>query len=254
MLLFDNGGPEGLSANTLEGEGYQRFTEPVRGAFDIVALDEREGKIACQGPQVNEHLPLDPSLSAFTVLTTDNDRYAKSCHPPGLKTINSLDRARDLDALRRGLGVDVVSFYGVSYGTVVGQALAELFPDTIRSMVLDSPQYPRLSTRDYLLTAAAGIEDMAHGFARWCQAPQFTRPGKGSCRTLARTVGKGVGITAKQVLDHLTGLRSLAEAGKLRDGQGRLVTPDDLTAVFQSLQYHKDSSYHLEEQAGVLAK
>ncbi|GAB3003714.1 alpha/beta fold hydrolase [Saccharothrix stipae] len=253
VLLFDNGGPDGGSADALEHDGYRKFTEPVRRAFDIVAINQREGRIACQGPRVNEQLPLDPSLSTFTVLTADNDRYAKSCRPPGLKTVDSVDRARDLDALRRGLGVDVVGFYGVSYGTVAGQAPAELFPDTVRSMVLDSPQYPRLSTRDYLVTAAAGVEDVVHGFARWCQAHQFTRPKKGSCRTLARTIGKGVGITAKHVLDHLAGLRSLAEAGELRDGQGELVTPDTLTAVFQSLHHNKDSSFSLEEQADVLA-
>ncbi len=253
VLLVDAGGPDGTSARSLEGNWYDKFTEPVRDAFDIVAIDEREGRITCQGPRLNDELPPAPDHGAFHLLASDNDRYARSCRPAGLKEVDSLDRARDLDALRRGLGVDVVSFYGVSYGTVAGQALAELFPGTVRSMVLDSPQYPRLSTRDYLITAAAATEDVAHGFARWCQAHQFARPMKGSCRTLARVIRKGLGITAEQVLDHLARLRSLAEAGKLRDDQGKPVSPDELTGVFSTLHLYQDNPGYLEQQAGTLA-
>ncbi|MFJ6671492.1 alpha/beta fold hydrolase [Actinosynnema sp. NPDC091369] len=170
-----------------------------------------------------------------------------------MRTIDSPDRARDLDALRRGLRVDAVDFYGVSYGTVTGQALVELFPGTVRSMVLDSPQLSRLSTRDYLLTAAAGTEDTAHGFAAWCQAHQAAPPGQGSCRALARVIGRSTPITAQQVLLHLGRLRLPAEAGRLRDAGGTPVTPDDLTNAFSFLYPGKDSPAWLEGQARTLA-
>jgi pimeloyl-ACP methyl ester carboxylesterase len=254
VLLVDAGGPEGTSADSLEGDWYDKFTKPVRAAFDIVAINERESQVRCQGPRVNAELPLAPEPGVFDTLTADNDRYARSCRPDVLLTINSLDRARDMDALRRGLGVDAVRFFGVSYGTVAGQALAELYPATIRAMVLDSPQRPRLSTRDYLVSAAAGTEEVVHGFARWCLAHWMARPRHGSCRNLARAIGPGGPITAERVIAHLRELAAAAEAGKLTDDQGDLVTPDVLTRLFSLFYARKDDSLHLEAQADTLAR
>ncbi|WP_433263427.1 alpha/beta fold hydrolase [Actinosynnema sp. CS-041913] len=247
VLLADAGGPHGNSAQSLSGNEYhswyKNFTEPVREAFDIVAINEREGQIKCEGHQLGPKPPLAPERDTFDRVTADNERYAAGCRPEALRRINSLDRARDLDALRRALGVVRVSFYGVSYGTVVGQVLADRYPGNIRSMVLDSPQYPRLSTRDYLVSAAAGIEDIAHGFARWCEAHQ-----EGQCRSLARVVGAGGAITTEQVIDHLRKLSALAEQGKLKG-----VTPDEVTQTFNYLNPLKDIPGKLAALADTLA-
>lgn len=252
VLLADAGGPRGGSAGALRGSWYEQFTKRVRDAFDIVAIDERESGIVCQGPQLSAALPLAPEVGTFDALVADNVRYAASCRPAALKTIDSLDRARDLDALRRGLGVDAVGFFGVSYGTVTGQALAELFPGTIRAMVLDSPQYPRLSTQDYLVTAAAGAEDVARGFAGWCAAHQDDQPEQGSCRSLARVIGTGR-VTAERVVVHLRRLLTLAEAGVLVDDRGGTVTADALSAAFFGLLHPQDLPFHLGERADALA-
>ncbi|MET7738067.1 alpha/beta fold hydrolase [Streptomyces sp. NPDC005402] len=39
---------------------------------------------------------------------------------------------RDMDAIRSGLGEQRISYYGVSYGTLIGQQYAELYPSRIR--------------------------------------------------------------------------------------------------------------------------
>ncbi|TQM78859.1 TAP-like protein [Saccharothrix saharensis] len=254
VLLVDQGGPNGMSADSLRESWYEQFTAPVRAAFDIVAVNQRENAVHCEPPQVSNTLPLAPDPGTFDDFVADNVRYAESCRPESLWTIDSLDRARDLDALRRGLGVDRVSYYGVSYGTVAGQALAELHPTTIRSMVLDSPQYPRLGTADYLVSAAAGIEDIAHGFAGWCQAHWATPPDRGSCRKLVRAIGAGGGITARRVLTHLRNLRAWAEAGKLYGINGGPVGPDDLTGLFSTMHLGKDDPQFLEGRANTLAQ
>ncbi len=51
--------------------------------------------------------------------------------------VDSVDTARDMDRIRQALGLAAISFYGLSYGTVLGTAYASLFPHRLRSMVLD---------------------------------------------------------------------------------------------------------------------
>lgn len=48
-----------------------------------------------------------------------------------------INAARDLEALRIGLGVDQFNVYGVSYGTRVSLVFERLFPDSVRSLILD---------------------------------------------------------------------------------------------------------------------
>jgi pimeloyl-ACP methyl ester carboxylesterase len=48
------------------------------------------------------------------------------------------DMARDMDSIRTALGQHQISYYGVSWGTYLGQVYATLFPQRVRRMVLDS--------------------------------------------------------------------------------------------------------------------
>ena len=43
-----------------------------------------------------------------------------------------------MDSIRAALGQQQISYYGVSYGTYLGQVYATMFPQRIRRMVLDS--------------------------------------------------------------------------------------------------------------------
>ena len=54
-----------------------------------------------------------------------------------LDHITTADTARDLDALRRLVGDDKLTYVGLSYGTMIGQTYVNLFPDRVRAMVLD---------------------------------------------------------------------------------------------------------------------
>src|SRR5207302_6828352 len=66
------------------------------------------------------------------------------------------------------LGVPKISYYGVSYGTLIGQEYAELFPDRVRAMVIDSNMDHSLSTTPFLLTEAATDEGSFDQFEAWC--------------------------------------------------------------------------------------
>ena len=54
-----------------------------------------------------------------------------------LDHISTADTARDLDALRRLVGDDKLTYVGLSYGTMIGQTYVNLFPGRVRAMVLD---------------------------------------------------------------------------------------------------------------------
>jgi pimeloyl-ACP methyl ester carboxylesterase len=54
-----------------------------------------------------------------------------------LSAFNSLENARDVEDVRVALGYDAYNFYGVSYGTELGQFLMRLRPPQLRSVVLD---------------------------------------------------------------------------------------------------------------------
>ena len=55
-----------------------------------------------------------------------------------LSAFNSLENARDADAVRAALGYQQFNFYGVSYGTELGQFLMRERPQYLRSVVLDA--------------------------------------------------------------------------------------------------------------------
>ena len=51
---------------------------------------------------------------------------------------NTIENARDVHALRLALGIDQWNVWGISYGTILGQAYIKEDPEGIRAIVLDS--------------------------------------------------------------------------------------------------------------------
>ena len=71
--------------------------------------------------------------------------YAKDCRKNGkiLKHMTTVDSAKDMEVLRRALGVKKINFYGFSYGTYLGQVYSTLYPDRVRRQVFDSNVNPQ---------------------------------------------------------------------------------------------------------------
>ena len=60
-----------------------------------------------------------------------------------LKHMTSLDTVKDMEIIRIALGTVQINFYGLSYGTYLGQLYGTLYPTRVRRMVLDSNVDPR---------------------------------------------------------------------------------------------------------------
>ena len=67
--------------------------------------------------------------------------------------------ANDIVAVMDALAIDEADFYGDSYGTFVGQVLAGLYPNRLRSIILDSAHYVKNSR----VTALARFPHSAKG-------------------------------------------------------------------------------------------
>ena len=65
--------------------------------------------------------------------------YAQACKTsagfPLLEHMTTLDNARDLDSIRRALGVEKVSYWGTSYGTYLGQVFMTQYPQHVDKVI-----------------------------------------------------------------------------------------------------------------------
>jgi pimeloyl-ACP methyl ester carboxylesterase len=172
VLVVDPGGPGGSAAEfALSG----LFSPEVRARFDIVGVDQRGtgGSLAIRcadlmagGPSI---YPEDEA--GFTALLRHNENVLARCRERSGPVFDHADGAtvaQDLDAARRALGERKISYFGLSYGTVFGQAYAEKFGGKLRAMVLDSVVDHSVDARRFVGDRAAAADDSFREFAKWC--------------------------------------------------------------------------------------
>ncbi|WP_165974778.1 alpha/beta fold hydrolase [Nonomuraea deserti] len=173
-LLTNPGGPGNSGVNDiLRSSG---FSKDVRRRFDIVSYDPRgvgrSGSVTCSASVYNR-MPYEVMTSQ-----ADHDKWIafdKRLHAdcrkltgPLYDHIDSANVARDMDAIRAALGDDKLTSYGVSYGTLAQQMYAELFPNRVRAMVLDSNMDHSLNAKAFQVSEAAAVQDSFDEFVAWC--------------------------------------------------------------------------------------
>ncbi len=144
-LLFNPGGP-GESGNQILPVALSSLPAPVRQHYDIVGFDPRgtgdsdplqcgtpPSALTSVGPTPSAAGQPLPGTPQFTAMARACQR-PKASIAPFVDTVNT---ARDMDRIRQGLGLATISFYGISYGTVLGSVYADLFPRRVGKMVLD---------------------------------------------------------------------------------------------------------------------
>jgi pimeloyl-ACP methyl ester carboxylesterase len=73
-----------------------------------------------------------------------------------------------MDAVRAALGADQISFYGASYGTLLGEQYAQRYPGRLRALVLDSVMDHSVSVTDFLAQETDAAQDSFGQFIAWC--------------------------------------------------------------------------------------
>ncbi|WP_336204980.1 alpha/beta hydrolase [Nonomuraea sp. LPB2021202275-12-8] len=175
-LVINPGGPGGSGVDAVL-QGWLGFTPEITRRFDVVGFDPRgvarshpilcSLELALQAPD-----PLSIGDQAdFEALLAYNERYRQDCRArtgPLFDHVDTGSVVRDLDTLRAALGDDKLTYYGVSYGTLIGQLYAERFPKRIRALALDSNMDHSLGTRAFLDTESWTSQDSFDEFVAWC--------------------------------------------------------------------------------------
>ncbi|MFC5187953.1 alpha/beta hydrolase [Actinomadura harenae] len=175
-LVTDWGGPGISGVDAVVGRYKDVFSPAVRTRFDLVSFDPRgfgrSGPVTCDMAAAGPQPTTDPATRrGYADLVAYNRRLAMTCRDrtgPIYDHIDSRATARDIDALRAALGDRKLTYWGVSYGSLIGQQYAELFPGRIRALALDSNLDHSRRARGYLDAMTSASEDSFDQFAAWC--------------------------------------------------------------------------------------
>jgi len=134
-LMFLAGGP-GQAAAEL-ASGLTNVFYEVRKTRDLILVDQR-------GTGASHPLQCEDAVEQNVYALTPEDfsvQDIKDCLinlTGDLSQYNSENAIRDFDAVRLALGHQQINIYGGSYGTRAGLVYMRMFPESLRSVVLDS--------------------------------------------------------------------------------------------------------------------
>jgi pimeloyl-ACP methyl ester carboxylesterase len=155
-LVFNPGGPGGSGVIGLQ-DFYSYFPAAVRARFDIVSFDPRgiggSDQLQCFASPDQENAllgqlpPAEFPVGAAQTQTEINvwsqfDQACASHGGPILDHMDTADVAHDMDQIRAALGEAKMDYYGISYGTYLGDVYANMFPSHAGHMVLDGNVAP----------------------------------------------------------------------------------------------------------------
>jgi pimeloyl-ACP methyl ester carboxylesterase len=134
-LMFLAGGP-GQAAVELAAHIFTTFNE-IRKSHDIILVDQR-------GTGKSHPLECDDNSTSnvYDIIPENfSEQELKDClaqFKGDFSQYNSENAIRDFDAVRGALGHNKIHIYGGSYGTRAGLVYMRMFPDSLKSVVLDS--------------------------------------------------------------------------------------------------------------------
>jgi pimeloyl-ACP methyl ester carboxylesterase len=177
--LFINPGGPGESGNQIMPVLLPLLPADVRSASDVVSFDPRgtgaSAPLQCGTvpSSVTATVPV-PSRAGLPLPGTPVfSAMARACatsHPTLTAAVDTVATARDMDRIRQALGIPTISFYGMSYGTVLGTVYAELFPHRVRAMVLDGAVDINASLATQATEQAPAAERSLDHFLATCAA------------------------------------------------------------------------------------
>jgi pimeloyl-ACP methyl ester carboxylesterase len=204
-LVMNPGGPGASGIQFLE---QANFPAPLQASFNLVSFDPRgigaSDPVTCVGSAgIRSMVALDPDpttpveIGSVVRATKAFDHACAARTSAGLlHNVTTMDTARDMDRIRAALGQAKLDYFGLSYGTYLGELYAEMFPSHVQAMVLDGAVDPALSDNAVAAQQAAGFQSDLEDFFAWCPTDQSCTqelPGgaRSSYRRLMRSIQEG---------------------------------------------------------------
>lgn len=182
--IFVNPGGPGESGVEIVRDNGDLLDEWGAGRFDIVGWDPRgtnaSAPVRCFTTSASEErfwkgMQIPTTRAASRSYAKKMAQLARRCRQVSgdlLRHISTADTARDLEALRQGVGDKALTYIGLSYGTMLGRVYANMFPKNVRAMMLDSlgnqDEYFR-SAEARVISGASGTDDVFEQFLALCQ-------------------------------------------------------------------------------------
>jgi pimeloyl-ACP methyl ester carboxylesterase len=193
-LVVNPGGP-GESGVEAAASMVPTLPQSVRERFDLVGFDPRgvanaEPAVWCNSDADNDRLRADPTVEytqeGVDHIEKENKAFVQRCEDKMgkefLANLGTSNVAKDLEAVRVGLGDDKLTYLGYSYGTRIGAAYAEAYPDKVRAMILDGAVDPNADQIEEEIRQAAAFQKAFDNFAADCarspDCPLGTDPAK----------------------------------------------------------------------------
>ncbi|KAJ7766610.1 Alpha/Beta hydrolase protein [Mycena metata] len=190
--IFTNPGGPGSSGHATLVKTGPSLSAIFHGKFDIISWDPRgvnmsTPRISCHPTELHRQLfslshnngdldfynvPVNNTLftaAARAELLTQLCRDAVS--DKVLRSVTTVNVARDLEQMRRAVGEGDLNYWGFSYGTTLGATYAAMFPDNVGRMVLDGVVYAPeqySSLLDHGLSSGDSTSEVFDGFISSC--------------------------------------------------------------------------------------
>ncbi|MFI6096640.1 alpha/beta fold hydrolase [Lentzea sp. NPDC051213] len=225
-MVINPGGPGGSGVDFSFGAD-RYFSKEIVDKFDVIGFDPRgvarSQPIKCSADLMQKAPSAYPKNAAeYDQLVAFNKELRADCRKQSgaiFDHASTAEVAQDIDAIRRALGEKKINYYGVSYGTIMGQHYAERYGKNIRAMIIDSNMDHSLGTWKFLETEARGAEDMFNEWVKWSDRTP-TSPFYG-----------------KDLRKIWNDLLAKADRGELKDPNGRVITAENLGANVVGMGY-----------------
>ncbi|QNK82875.1 alpha/beta hydrolase [Nakamurella sp. PAMC28650] len=188
--MFVNPGGPGQSGVDLVRNSADDFDEWGGGRFDVVSWDPRGTNASTPVKCFTSRADRDHFWAGVSTPDTPAEsvayqrkaaELAQRCGKLSgalLSHITTADTARDLDKLRALVGDTKITYVGLSYGTLIGQTYANLFPGRVRAMMLDGlvdAVDATTSMETNINNAVSSADQVFEQFVAQCQKAGRTR-------------------------------------------------------------------------------
>ncbi|SDP42476.1 alpha/beta hydrolase [Lentzea jiangxiensis] len=181
--LFVNPGGPGGSVDAMMSYLVASGPAELRDRFDIVGFDPRgvgrSQPIACQTQDEYAaewaKASSRPRGGSFDSALRSGRKFTDACSRQSGKLLPFVGTeyvVRDMELLRRAVGDEKLTYFGVSYGTYIGTVYANLFPGKVRALALDGGYDPHTYANrpyEYDLGQYKAVESALGRFFDWCE-------------------------------------------------------------------------------------
>ena len=181
MLIVNPGGPGASAVDTVAAMGAALVGSPISQRFDLVGIDPRgvghsTPELRCRTDAEFDAYRAEPmadySPAGVAHIESLHRKLAAQCldrmGADFLANVGTASAARDMDVVRAALGENQINYLGFSYGTEIGAAYADSYPDRVRAMVLDGAVDPSLDPITESVNQMAGFQRAFDDYAADC--------------------------------------------------------------------------------------